>query len=99
MIKITNDMSQAYHKLTVTGHAEYAPAGQDIVCAAVSALVCTLADVLDDYGADLYKDGDDVTLECWPCDNFSCAAWDTINRGLFLVAENYPDNVTYDEVT
>ena len=30
------------HKLTVSGHAGYAPKGQDIVCAAVSSLTLTL---------------------------------------------------------
>ena len=30
-------------RVTVSGHAEYAPPGQDIVCAAVSALAQTLA--------------------------------------------------------
>lgn len=31
------------HCITVSGHAKYAPAGQDIVCASVSALAQTLA--------------------------------------------------------
>ena len=46
-------------RIAIDGHAGYAPAGQDIVCAAVSALACTLAGNLDlmlcaeDYTADL----------------------------------------------
>ena len=34
-------------RLTVTGHADYAPHGQDIVCAAVSALVYALMAALE----------------------------------------------------
>lgn len=34
-------------RLTLDGHANYAPAGQDIVCAAVSALIYTLAGNLE----------------------------------------------------
>ena len=37
--------------VTVCGHAGHAPAGQDIVCAAVSALVYALAGSLEDCGA------------------------------------------------
>lgn len=35
-------------RLTVRGHADYAPAGQDIVCAAVSALLLALAERLQE---------------------------------------------------
>lgn len=36
--------------VTVCGHAGHAPAGQDIVCAAVSALVYALAGSLEETG-------------------------------------------------
>ena len=36
--------------VTVCGHAGHAPAGQDIVCAAVSALVYALAGYLEETG-------------------------------------------------
>ena len=41
MINVRIDSNQCH--LFVEGHAEYAPKGQDIVCAAVSALAQTLA--------------------------------------------------------
>lgn len=41
MINVRIDSNQCH--LFVDGHAEYAPKGQDIVCAAVSALAQTLA--------------------------------------------------------
>lgn len=37
-------------RITVSGHAGYAPAGQDIVCAAVSALMYALAGYLEETG-------------------------------------------------
>ena len=37
-------------RITVSGHAGYAPAGQDIVCAAVSALTYALAGYLEGPG-------------------------------------------------
>ena len=46
MIRVRFDGAQ----MTVSGHAGYAPAGRDIVCAAVSALVCALAGYLEETG-------------------------------------------------
>ena len=44
--------------ISVTGHAGYAPPGQDIVCAAVSTLIQTLAASLDS----LTDDNPDYTI-------------------------------------
>ena len=40
MIRVTAEPG----RLTLEGHAGYAPAGQDIVCAAVSALMLAMAE-------------------------------------------------------
>lgn len=40
-----------HRRVTVEGHAGYAPAGQDIVCAAASALLYALLGVLEEKGA------------------------------------------------
>lgn len=45
-IRFSNDKNK--YKLIVKGHAELADAGNDIVCAGVSALVCSLAQALLD---------------------------------------------------
>ena len=37
-------------RITVSGHAGHAPVGQDIVCAAVSALMYALAGYLEETG-------------------------------------------------
>ena len=42
MIHITYARHGGEHRLNITGHAGYAPPGQDIVCAAVSALTESL---------------------------------------------------------
>ena len=44
MIRVTAEPG----RLTLEGHAGYAPAGKDIVCAAVSALVLALAERLQE---------------------------------------------------
>lgn len=46
MIRVTYKQDGARHALTVKGHAGEAPAGQDIVCAGVSAIVQALGGVL-----------------------------------------------------
>lgn len=46
MIRVRFDGAQ----VTISGHAGYAPAGGDIVCAAVSALVYALAGYLEETG-------------------------------------------------
>ena len=52
MIKIIYVADPEGGKLTMRaeGHAGYAPAGQDIVCAAVSSVLYTLAGLLDANG-------------------------------------------------
>ena len=55
MIKVTytelDGPSGPTLRLEAAGHAGYAPAGQDIVCAGASALMCALAGALDTLGA------------------------------------------------
>lgn len=48
MIQIRYVETGDSRSLLVEGHAGYAPAGQDIVCAAVSVLTCTLAQCLQE---------------------------------------------------
>ena len=38
--------------ITISGHANYAPAGSDVVCAAVTVLTQTLIQSLEDLSAD-----------------------------------------------
>ena len=56
MIRIDYNSSQNRHHLTVTGHAGHGHAGQDIVCAGVSAILETLGGYL------VYREDATVTL-------------------------------------
>ena len=91
--------------ITATGHAGYAPKGEDIVCSAVSAIIGTLARALEE-GSELLedktiklKDGDSE-LDCVPKEEYTVNVqmiyW-TILIGLNAIAESYPENVIFIE--
>lgn len=101
MIKIIYVTDPEGGKLTMRaeGHAGYAPAGQDIVCAAVSCLMQTLAysAAEDEHTSScIYqgKDGPVVSVEAGDSvlmrDKFELVA-----DGLDLLAEQYPENVNF----
>ena len=84
-------------RITVTGHAGYAPPGQDIICAGVTALVQTLAQALERSEPE-----EDIFIHIEPgmavfeYDRLTDAG--KINAGSFLIgmnwlAETYPDYV------
>lgn len=84
MIRITKGTGQ----LLVEGHAGFAQRGQDVVCAGVSALVCTLAENLRRVGgraalspgrAELsWEEGSEELVEAF-------------GLGLRQLAESYPE--------
>lgn len=101
MIKIIYEADPEGGKLTMRaeGHAGYAPAGQDIVCAAVSCLMQTLAysAAEDEHTSScIYqgKEGPVVSVEAGDSvlmrDKFELVA-----DGLDLLAEQYPENVNF----
>ena len=101
MIKIIYEADPEGGKLTMRaeGHARYAPAGQDIVCAAVSCLMQTLAySAAEDEKTSscIYqgKEGPVVNVEAGDSvlmrDKFELVA-----DGLDLLAEQYPENVNF----
>lgn len=101
MIKIIYVADPEGGKLTMRaeGHAGYAPAGQDIVCAAVSCLMQTLAySAAEDERTSscIYqgKEGPVVNVEAGDSvlmrDKFELVA-----DGLDLLAEQYPENVNF----
>ena len=103
MIKIIYETDPEGGKLTMRaeGHAGYAPAGQDIVCAAVSCLMQTLAysAAKDEHTSSrIYqgKEGPVVNVEAGDSvlmrDKFELVA-----DGLTLLAEQYPENVSFKE--
>lgn len=103
MIKIIYVTDPEGGKLTMRaeGHAGYAPAGPDIVCAAVSCLMQTLAysAAEDEHTSSCSyqgKDGPVVSVKAGDSvlmrDKFELVA-----DGLTLLAEQYPENVSFKE--
>lgn len=106
MIKITYYLK--YHQVTIEGHAQAAPKGEDLVCAAVSALWHTLAAnamVWKDQGylMDLrikeiegYAQVSYAPKSKWA--NILGAITGGICIGLEILARDYPEHITYQRM-
>ena len=90
-------------RLEVFGHADYAPRGQDIVCAGASMLMETLVYVLadcDEAECCAYNEptGPRVSVKLtgsiFPID---LTAMEFAKTGLALLAERYPENIHYED--
>lgn len=103
MIKIEMMDTDKGYSLAVSGHADYAPEGQDIVCAAVSVLAQTLANKVDAAArsgrllTSCVQHGETFVVQALPKpgpNNLMVASWfDFVEEGLRALAEAYPDNV------
>ena len=103
MIKVKMMDTDKGYSLAVSGHADYAPEGQDIVCAVVSVLVQTLANKVDAAArsgrllASCVQHGETFVVQALPKpgpNNLMVASWfDFVEEGLRALAEAYPDNV------
>lgn len=95
----------AYHRamnmVTIKGHAGYKEDGEDIVCAAVSTLACTLAANLSDEivrDAIVRLDPGDTVIHAAARARFKNVVnliYDVITNGFEGVAEAYPKNVRF----
>lgn len=91
-------------ELQVEGHAHHGEKGEDIVCAAISTLFYTLAEALHQseemMASPIVFDGKNGKgyIKCFPrqeyIGNITRTYW-TILVGMELVANNYPQNVTF----
>lgn len=103
MIKIIYVADPEGGKLTMRaeGHAGYAPAGQDIVCAAVSCLIQTLAysAAEDEHTSScIYQGKDGPVLNVEAGDSVLMRdKFELVADGLTLLAEQYPENVSFKE--
>lgn len=94
MIQITyNEMGDMIF-LRAEGHAEFAPKGQDIVCAAVSALMQTLAYSLDSGTVTCADDSNLMVVQAKQGTD-SLAKFELVTDGLILLADAYPEHVRY----
>lgn len=91
-------------RVTAAGHAGYAEPGQDIVCAGVSALLCTAAQRLTDLaGMGLLAEAPGVTLEpgniflearpTEPGREQTEAVFRFLETGCRMIAAGYPENI------
>lgn len=87
------------HTITIDGHANYAEAGKDIVCASVSMLVTSLAAMLDyyeeNYELEVVEQGHvDIRYICDPGDTRTDTVFQMALEGFQLLANQYPDYVS-----
>ncbi len=92
--------------INIEGHSGYAKSGEDIVCAGVSALVCTLLNCINDEEADgrlklhknIVRDGY-VCIEVEAFDfaeNRVEAIIETCMKGLYMLSCEYPKYITFE---
>ena len=80
--------------LRASGHAGYAEKGKDIVCAAVSTLMQTLAYSVD--GGTIENDAGDNALTVQAAQSSdNSAKFELVTDGLYLLALQYPENVRF----
>lgn len=83
-------------KITVSGHAGYAEAGKDIVCAGVTALTMSLVKSINDLTDDKIEyeiSPGRVDIHCGNLSEAGRLLVDSFFIGICLIAEEYPDNV------
>lgn len=83
-------------RITITGHANYAEAGKDIVCAGVSTLVQTLIQSVEELTTDKIKydmQPGTVHIKFWCLSDLTKGLIDAFFIGVKLIADEYPENV------
>ncbi len=100
MIYASYTVNDNTHNLTVSGHANYADKGKDIVCAGVSAIVQALIGWIEEHSE--YADKviidelrGEVLIDCTGGEDVA-AVFLMAAIGLEQIANTYPDNVNID---
>lgn len=89
-------VSARKNKITVSGHAGYAAAGKDIVCAGVTALTMSLVKSLNDLtedNIDYEMSPGKVDVHYGDLSEAGKLLVDSFFIGICLIANEYPDNV------
>lgn len=106
---ITVTYHRKWHRLSVEGHAGTGEPGHDLVCAAATILVHTLASHVAELSAGKryvrepyiqVEEGSSV-ISCKPVhryENMVELIYDSVIRGFVLLHEQFPGAVTYNEV-
>ena len=95
-----------YNRLTVTGHANSAEPGHDLVCASASMLAYTLAANVANMADNgqvrqpiIKNNPGDTEISCNPRHNLKASVtlvFDSVCVGFELLAHDYPDFVSYE---
>ena len=100
MVRATYTVDENTHTLTVTGHANYAEYGKDIVCAGISSIVQALIGWLEEnyYKANNItvnpKEGE-VIISCEGGEDID-AVFNMASIGLEQIADSYPSHMQID---
>ena len=105
---ITIEYTRDKHRITVRGHANSGEAGHDLVCAAVSSLVYTIAAFVQNMSSSgqlkarsiKLKSGD-ARVSCSPMVKYRAGTvivFDAICGGFELLARQYPNYIRYEMV-
>lgn len=92
-------------RLEASGHAGYAPAGQDIVCAGASTLMQALVSLLageENTGSDAWDEPEGPRLAVTaapPQEAWVEGAFELAKAGFALLAERYPDHLRFADVS
>lgn len=92
---ITATFNRKYNRLTgysLTGHANYADLGTDIVCAGVSALHLTITSELS-LSASVSQDGNTHNVDVHTSNLITDTLLLALKNGLTEISKSYPDNV------
>jgi len=89
-------ISKGCSTIIVTGHANYAEPGKDIVCSAVSTLVQTLVASIEKLTEDKIAydmQPGEVAIKFWCLSDPSRALVDAFFVGIEMLANDYPNHV------
>lgn len=92
-------------RLEASGHADYAPVGQDIVCAGASTLMQALVYLLageENAHSGAWDEPDGPRLAVWveaPVEPWVQGAFELAKAGFTLLAERYPDNLRFADIS
>ncbi len=95
IITIYKEKTGMYHGFSCSGHAGFARAGEDVVCAGISALVLTTVNALEQVaGADIAVNTDEETgyIRCLFRENVNEASrvlMDALVLGVTQISEQY----------
>ncbi len=97
MIQIKVDyQKEKVREIKITGHAEYAKKGRDIVCAAISSIVITSVNGLlrlDEKAIDYYQEEDLMRIIVKKKDNVTNTLIVNLIELLFDLQDQYPKNI------